>query len=86
MVGIFHETYKVEAGAHESVYGNMPLFGLAAAMSHVPAVGRRETARRRMGGRLNAREGTRYSQRVTKTHNGFIIGRGMIYHAPTYPS
>jgi len=56
VVGIFHETYKVEAGAHESVYGNMPLFGLAAAMSHVPAVGRRETARRRMGGRLNARE------------------------------
>jgi len=49
-VGIWHETYKVEAGAHESVYGNMPAFGLAKAMNHVPAIGKRETARRRMGG------------------------------------
>ncbi len=36
--------------------------------------------------RVNAREDTRYSQRVTKTHNGFILGRGMIYHALTHPS
>ena len=49
-VGIFHETYQVAAGASESVYGNMPVFGLAKATHHVPAVGRRETARRRMGG------------------------------------
>ncbi len=28
----------------------MPVFGLAAATKHVPAVGRRETARRRLGG------------------------------------
>ncbi|MEZ4670983.1 MAG: DUF4188 domain-containing protein [Anaerolineae bacterium] len=49
-VGIFHETYLVEAGRYEAVYGNMPVFGLAAASQHVPAVGRRETARRRLGG------------------------------------
>lgn len=49
-VGIWHETYLVPAGQHEAVYGNMPVFGLAAASSHVPAVGRRETARRRIGG------------------------------------
>ena len=49
-VGIFHETYLVEAGKYEAVYGNMPVFGLASATKHVPAVGKRETARRRLGG------------------------------------
>jgi len=49
-VGVWHETYRVEAGASESVYANMPRFGLGAVMQHVPAVGNRETARRRMGG------------------------------------
>ncbi len=49
-VGIWHETYMIERGKHEAVYGNMPRFGLAAAVGHVPAVGRRETARRRLGG------------------------------------
>ena len=49
-VGIWHESYLVEAGHYECVYGNMPIFGLAAATQHVPAVGRRETARRRLGG------------------------------------
>jgi hypothetical protein len=36
-VGIWHETYRVTAGSYETVYGNMPLFGLAGATSHVPA-------------------------------------------------
>ena len=49
-VGIWHETYLVEPGKYEAVYGNMPVFGLASATKHVPAVGRRETARRRLGG------------------------------------
>lgn len=49
-VGIYHETYLVKAGQYEAVYGNMPLFGLAAATQHIPAVGKRETARRRLGG------------------------------------
>jgi Domain of unknown function (DUF4188) len=49
-VGIWHETYLVEPGRYEAVYGNMPVFGLASATKHIPAVGRRETARRRLGG------------------------------------
>src|SRR5664279_4513144 len=49
-VGIWHETFLVEAGQYECVYGNMPRYGLAAATEHVPAVGNRETARLRLGG------------------------------------
>jgi hypothetical protein len=49
-VGIWHETYQVAAGQYEALYGNMPVYGLAKAAAHVPATGRRETARRRMGG------------------------------------
>ncbi len=49
-VGIWHETYMVNARQYECVYGNMPLFGLAAASTHVAAVGNRETARLRLGG------------------------------------
>mgnify|MGYP000010449678 CR=1 FL=1 len=48
-VGVWHETYQVQAGQYECVYGNMPPFGLAVAGQHLPAVGKRETARRRMG-------------------------------------
>ena len=48
-VGIFHETFLVDAGKYEALYGNMPVFGLASATKHVPATGRRETARRRLG-------------------------------------
>ncbi len=47
-VGIWHESYLVEPGSYETVYSNMPVFGLAAATEHVPAVGRRESARRRL--------------------------------------
>jgi hypothetical protein len=36
-VGIWHETYQVQAGQFEAVYGNMPTFGLAEAFKHVPA-------------------------------------------------
>lgn len=49
-VGIWHETYLVAAGQYETLYGNMPRFGLAAATEHVPATGRHATARRRLGG------------------------------------
>lgn len=48
IVGIWHETYLVEPNKFETVYGNMPRFGLGAAMEHVPAIGRRETARLRL--------------------------------------
>jgi hypothetical protein len=36
-VGFWHETYTVAPGSVEAVYGNMPLFGLAAATRPVPA-------------------------------------------------
>ena len=48
IVGIWHETYVIEPGRFECVYGNMPEFGLGAALQHVEAVGRRETARLRL--------------------------------------
>ncbi|MGF1470755.1 MAG: DUF4188 domain-containing protein [Rubrobacteraceae bacterium] len=49
-VGIWHESYLVEPGKFETVYNNMPLFGLSKATGAAPATGRRETARRRLGG------------------------------------
>ncbi|MGF9697947.1 MULTISPECIES: DUF4188 domain-containing protein [Paenibacillus] len=49
-VGIYHETYKAGPGSYESIYANMPKFGLAKVSNHVPATGRMETSRRRMGG------------------------------------
>lgn len=48
-VGIWHETYAVSAGGYKCVYGNMPRFGLAAAAGHEPIVGRKESARGRIG-------------------------------------
>ena len=47
-VGIWHETYLVEPGKCETIYGNMPLFGLAAAGNHVKAEGRLASAQDRM--------------------------------------
>jgi len=48
-VGIWHETYTVAPGQFESIYVNMPRFGLAGAVQHLPAVGRMQSARSRMG-------------------------------------
>ena len=48
IVGIWHETYLINPNQFECVYGNMPLFGLGAAMEHVEATGTRETARLRL--------------------------------------
>jgi hypothetical protein len=56
-VGVWHETYTVSPGQYETVYVNMPRFGLAAAADHVPASGILETARSRIG-----RDGTRESK------------------------
>lgn len=49
-VGIYHETYMIQPGQYECIYGNMPKFGLAKAGRHIPAVGRMETSKRRLGG------------------------------------
>jgi Domain of unknown function (DUF4188) len=48
-VGIFHETYRVEPGTAESLYGNMPRFGMGAAVGSVPVAVRGQSAGRRMG-------------------------------------
>ena len=46
-VGIWHETYLIEPGKFECIYGNMPSFGLAAATSSMPAEGRLASAKDR---------------------------------------
>jgi len=47
-VGVYHETYRVGRGQHESIYANMPVMGLAAA-GRSTAVGKRtDTARERI--------------------------------------
>lgn len=48
-VGIWHETYLVQADQYESIYANMPRKGLALAGQHLPATGAKETAKRRLG-------------------------------------
>jgi hypothetical protein len=48
-VGIWHETYTVPPGQQESIYANMPRFGLGAAMPCVPVTGRTDSARSRIG-------------------------------------
>lgn len=47
-VGIYHETYNVTPGNYESIYRNMPIFGLANAQGHrkiTPAI---NTAKKRL--------------------------------------
>jgi hypothetical protein len=48
-VGIWHETYAIAPGRFESVYVNMPQFGLGKAGAVAPASGNRESARGRLG-------------------------------------
>jgi hypothetical protein len=50
-VGVWHETYLVRSGEYETIYNGMPPFGLGAATSLLPASGRTDTARGRLGGR-----------------------------------
>lgn len=52
-VGIWHETYLIKEQQYETVYRNMPVYGLAEASSARPATGRHKTA----AGRLNISEG-----------------------------
>jgi len=48
-VGIWHETFRVRAGENEALYGNMPIFGLAAATAHVPVSAKAQSAAVRIG-------------------------------------
>ena len=52
-VGIFHETYRVPAGGVETLYANMPVFGLAAATTQVPVGAGRQSAAARLGVRAD---------------------------------
>ncbi|MEC5425113.1 DUF4188 domain-containing protein [Virgibacillus sp. C22-A2] len=47
-VGIYHETYVLHAGDYESVYGNMPLHGLAKAAEHIPITSEIISAKKRL--------------------------------------
>jgi hypothetical protein len=47
-VGVWHETYRTRQGDYETIYVNMPPFGLGKATKAVPALGRRESAATRI--------------------------------------
>ena len=47
-IGIWHETYLVQPGCYESVYNNMPPFGLGAAGTLIDAKGARQSAHQRL--------------------------------------
>ena len=47
-IGIWHETYAVPAGGHESAYGNVTDWGLAKATGSIPLTRRGRTARDRL--------------------------------------
>lgn len=49
-VGIWHETYSIAAGGYESVYVNMPSFGLGRAGKLEEATGRKHSATDRLRG------------------------------------
>ena len=52
-VGIWHETYAIPAGNSESVYVNMPRYGLGAAAATFPAKGERANAAKRLARRVS---------------------------------
>jgi len=53
-VGIWHETYVIAPGRYETIYNNMPPFGLGLAGRLVDAVGARQAARQRVKGKVAA--------------------------------
>ena len=53
-VGIFHETVLLSDATVETVYGNMPVFGLGAVVGVVPAGKRGQTAKTRLTGDQSA--------------------------------
>ncbi|WP_119070314.1 DUF4188 domain-containing protein [Rubrobacter indicoceani] len=47
VVGLWHEAYTVGSAEYEAIYADVPVCGLARATVHMPAVGGRETRRRK---------------------------------------
>ncbi|MGW2486625.1 DUF4188 domain-containing protein [Streptomyces sp. NPDC001606] len=58
-VGIWHETYVVPEGSYESIYADMPAFGLAAAHGQVPLAARGRYAKDRFAYRSGAEKAAR---------------------------
>lgn len=48
-VGIWHETYKVQPGQYETIYNNMPEFGLGKAAQNIDVGEGNDAAGQRMG-------------------------------------
>jgi Domain of unknown function (DUF4188) len=67
-VGFWHETYIVQPGAYEAVYGNMPRFGLASAGDHVPVGRRGESLAERLGTGAAPRSGHESTGRPVGAH------------------
>lgn len=53
-VGLWHETYIVPEGGYESIYADMPAYGLAAATGSLPIEGRGRRAADRLAHRSGA--------------------------------
>jgi hypothetical protein len=47
-VGIWHETYSIKEGSFETIYHNMPPFGLGRIGTLVPATGHYQSSKERM--------------------------------------
>ncbi|MEQ2527851.1 DUF4188 domain-containing protein [Bacillaceae bacterium CLA-AA-H227] len=47
-VGIYHETFQISKGNYESVYVNMPHYGLGKALKHIPVTPDRSSAKKRI--------------------------------------
>ncbi|MCT2536487.1 DUF4188 domain-containing protein [Aquibacillus koreensis] len=47
-VGIYHETYQVKSGSYESIYGNMPTYGLGKALAIQPVTADNRSAKKRL--------------------------------------
>ncbi|MFC7686225.1 DUF4188 domain-containing protein [Ureibacillus sp. GCM10028918] len=47
-VGVYHETYQVSKSNYESIYVNMPQYGLGKALNHNPTTAEKNTARQRL--------------------------------------
>ncbi|MFF2483461.1 DUF4188 domain-containing protein [Paenibacillus sp. NPDC058071] len=47
-VGIYHETYQVKKGEYETIYVNMPKYGLGKALSPIPVTKQRQSASERL--------------------------------------
>jgi hypothetical protein len=47
-VGIYHESYQIKKGSYETIYGNMPHYGLGNALKPIPITAERNSAKKRL--------------------------------------